>query len=673
IDEGSHSRSVSPNKRISTSGAASPTKARSRPGSAIFPSHTGVLPSYTGRNGYPGNVSPTYTGNFNASSNTRRERSGSAASNSSPPRGDYRDIDPPIFSSTSGAIKEPRLLPLPPDVFSPQNTGSFTPQATGNFTPQATGTGPFAGIFAPQPAYGVFDPTAAPFDPAATALNPNATPFDPQFIATSPFESSSSGVHVNQRPLPLPPHQGQYYQPHLVSPGGSGGDVMYSVSPTQVGAEEIGHESAAESGYESTSISGYDTARDTGADTETEQGSVSGYDTALEDTHSILTFTSDPLPTPRAFVPAEDEEELSMEALLAAQPTDAVNGVGAEAWELELGETVKRVGRVTGRTKARTRAKAKGKDSVRGVEGLFEPYPNTAVQENGQAKPIIQEREISDAELLDLVGGATASSNEQESARPADEEEEERERQAKEAKRIAEWEHARDIALEEERVREVARVVALKQEEERVKRVEEERVALEALELAETKAREQAKREADQADRDAREAALEAQELALTSSINETRKAAESLRVRVEEVEKRLHEMEVQIQQDRERKAIEDAERERAERELRQSAGWPATMDPREILRRVLAGVVVPVLGSRTPSVLTAFLAASPSAATTNSASRDHRYRTWRRQTYSPTNGGYLMLVGIGVCAVVLKVLAKRALSVGVARRVGRG
>ncbi|TFK32492.1 hypothetical protein BDQ12DRAFT_716368 [Crucibulum laeve] len=49
IDEGSHSRSVSPNKRISTSRAASPTQARCRPGNAISLSHTGVLPSYTGR------------------------------------------------------------------------------------------------------------------------------------------------------------------------------------------------------------------------------------------------------------------------------------------------------------------------------------------------------------------------------------------------------------------------------------------------------------------------------------------------------------------------------------------------------------------------------------------------------------------------------------------------
>ncbi|KXN91749.1 hypothetical protein AN958_12363 [Leucoagaricus sp. SymC.cos] len=187
-----------------------------------------------------------------------------------PSRSSYAIIDNPPLSAEDSVDqkKEPRLLPLPPPPavaaanqvdYVPFNTSpspihvqtnpgpaafgpygspqlpsqelSFAPFPSGvlPFSPQSTGTTIISQIQTPDP---------HPSSSLSTFITePQAQSFDALYVDALAAESGRSGGTV--RPLPLPPHPGQFYQT-LASSVPQGGVVMSTSSPANFGSPVTG-------------------------------------------------------------------------------------------------------------------------------------------------------------------------------------------------------------------------------------------------------------------------------------------------------------------------------------------------------------------------------------------------------------------------------------------------
>lgn len=166
--------------------------------------------------------------------------------------------------------------------------------------------------------------------------------------------------------------------------------------------------------------------------------------------------------------------------------------------------------------------------------------------------------------------------------------------------------------------------------------------------------------------------ALEAQEQQLREDVHDMRRLLEVFRGRLDEVEMRIGEME-----ERERERDKERQLRESEREETQQRQWAAEeeededgdlsiwgrIDPKLVLRSVLMRVW-PGAGAPAQHAL-------PSTPASSVAPADDRARRLRRRRASPdptsiaTIPSYVILVGIGVCAVVLRVVLKRALRSG--------
>lgn len=324
--------------------------------------------------------------------------------------------------------REPRMLPFPPTqsamlpMSPPQNVYPYPPTLTpdysgnGSFTMSSTG-------YASPPAYtGDFELGFRPH-----VYSPHSQAYMVQHNPASPSNSGSSG----KRLLPYPPVMGEA-QLHHPKPRRLVG--------TTTGADEDGLEelvegnSGAGGGYESESESRLGTLKGssvpifssgTSADAD---DTTEGYVTAFDDQSQSGTSV---------YEPAEDE--LSIEDLLASEEQDSSfkplsNSIsGVEAWEMDLGDTIKRIREETGGINSSVNAKRGSSGSVaeigrkagrgmngsmgsrragvdgikrRGIMGLFEfpgeiPVPEedsspaapVALVENHSAEDALAERE----------------------------------------------------------------------------------------------------------------------------------------------------------------------------------------------------------------------------------------------------------------------------------------
>ena len=283
-----------------------------------------------------------------------------------------------------------RLLPYPP-LLTPVHTGS------GSRSPFLSTGPPFAPI--PMDAAGLYE---LGYRHAPLPLSSSSSGSGPPFNAIPiPLGVGGPGQqqHARVRPLPLPPHNGQHLLPDPPKREGvattvtDSGIVIYHPRPRPgVGVEGL-------VGY-------YDASRETsgddvpppsddagaGPDAQAEPETEGGFDTAP----SQLSEDSG----------SADEPSMADLLLLSHSPAHPITG--AEAWELELGETVKRAGATsaggggstsgvvrTGRGR-KVRAKVRGKsieekdeDEGKGkgkAEGLGKEDNDEKVEGKGKAQ-----------------------------------------------------------------------------------------------------------------------------------------------------------------------------------------------------------------------------------------------------------------------------------------------
>ncbi|KAF8173079.1 hypothetical protein BJ912DRAFT_1147973 [Pholiota molesta] len=521
-----------------------------------------------------------------------------------------------------------------------------------------------------------------------------------------------------------------------------------------------------------------------GGDADTSQTSVEGDGTYVTPPESLASaFTSDSSPLGGA-----DEEggegERSMAELLAAQPEGAHRPAavsGAEAWELALGDTVKRVGEAQQPGPAVRKARASVVGSQReigrkaGRAGTGGTIPaavgaGTGREQGSLRRPgilgLFDEVHAEPAE--DEVNGQRAegeawkeaideSTDDADEKRRLDERRRELEAQAQDIDGKSKAVDERFKAMDEmrEQVDAKGREVEerAKDIEERMKKLDDLQIELDVRECS-LVSREEAVSHREQcvdeevelktqlkvADRDLSilraddmEAALRVREEALEQRILVVTAREEAVRLKEEsfaEREEMLHKAEESLQtaekqlDDRE-KGLADAELDLTARELRlqaqktlgeeeeekgvyaavdgeiQTPGAPPTPEQIEerptdrhtsigidILRRCWGTFFLPVIGEgHTPAFLrapcTPSTAASSSSASSASEIRDaagsprsgslhnrHRTPTWavRRDAFlgrfmggpGGLTDGYLVLMGIGVCVIVLRVLGRR-------------
>jgi len=447
----------------------------------------------------------------------------------------------------------------------------------------------------------------------------------------SPFNGRLSGDSKGKRLLPYPP---------VTAPAQLHHPRPRRLVGTNTGVADLGAEE--ETGYES-GVEGQDgtTSATSGTD---------GYNTAFETQSEGESVVSN------GTVHHQEEEELSMQALLAGQPIIPGPITGVEAWEMELGDTVKRIGggadphangknagsvseigRKTGRNAGTTGARRKP-DGVKrdGLMGLF----SAPVEES----PSVKQNGTEDEDRARLLDEREAT-----------------------------------LSLREQEVQ---------RREEAVSR-REDVVTVQEIEMLEKKTSSDnhwTSMNAQLATRDTqfeeRDRALQAKERAL--SLKEAEVSLKETQMLKQEQEARLqldglNRREAEVQEERVR--LGNKERvldELAEKESIDAALWPV---PVGLLRKCWGTFVLPIVGEeRTPG----FLSTKPSqlsnpglrspseASTSSSQGESDSTRPAPYQT-SPWNvkrdailgrragGGYLVLMSIGVCVVVLRALGRRA------------
>jgi len=707
-DEGGGRRSTSPNKSQRNSTSYSPTKEQQH---SMSNSHS---PTKTQRNLPPrGTVhdlfsfsAPSPVAGRGPSANTREESN----------------------TRTEGeeTIKSPhqaRLLPYPP-LLTPVHTGS----GSGSRSPFVSTGSPFAP--ASMDAAGLYElgyrHVPLPLSSVPTGSSGSTSPF---VAIPIPLGVGGPGQQ-HARPLPLPPpHTGQQLlldPPPLSSAaaGVAGERKREGVATTVTDSGSVIHHPRPRPGVGVEGLVGfYDVARDTSGDDvlrDTSGENVpppsddgrrpgAGPDTQTEpETETETEGGYDTAPSQQLSEDGGDEPSM-VDLLLSHSPAHPITG--AEAWELELGETVKHVGAAsageiggsavvrTGRGR-KVRAKVGGKpieekDEGKGkgeAEGTGKESTEERVEGKGKAQEGTQceedEREKEDAgderkpdlwTVFDLDpprGGQRAPAlgsgdvNDLNSPSTLDshsalDHTTEHNLTVLRATLITRQEalDQRELGLAArqegidgmvERVREVQRAVGHR--EEAVGR-REEVVGRREKEMEE---REEAvgRREREVREREDKVAELE-------QAVDERERGLDQRGSELEERSKRVEAL--------------DGEMETRSGQLGASTSAPGSNSwPIALLR----SVVFRVLGDRTSSFL--FCSCPPSSNPSSSSNPDpstttpspssappqrRPRRDWeaRRDLYLSTGGrgSYLVLVGIGVCAVVLKVLVRRLTGVG--------
>ncbi|KAF9526331.1 hypothetical protein CPB83DRAFT_908443 [Crepidotus variabilis] len=566
--------------------------------------------------------------------------------------------------------REPRMLPFPPThggMMSPTHTGGSGgyqyPQA---LTPDQSGSTTFSSTMYTSSSPAIPSDFEMGFRPRV--YSPHSQAYMVRHNPASPSNSGSGG----KRLLPFPPVTGEN-QLHHPKPRRLVG--------TNTGVDDLDEleENIVAGGYESESESRLGTIKATSSmsasDTNTD-----AYTTASEgrsgqsDTNSIFSNGT-------AYQRAEDEEEEpSMEELLASQEdisaatlSNSISGV--EAWEMELGDTVKRIGgkeslspsskanakrgsngsvaeigRKAGRNKTGTigtMGSKKDGDGLKrgGIMGLFDLQPPAeqepqGVEEEVHAAPPAEKVQQVIDDRLNLL--------------------EDRERLVRSREEA--------VTLREEDVG--RREVAFEQSRSswKMRQASEE----EQLSLGFKDVRDQAE------EIEHRERNLKAKEQAVGVKEDSLRRKEAEIRRKEEEVDsskKRVAEKEEMIVEEERRRAALDG---------MENALWPI---PLGLLRKCWGTFVLPIVGEdRTPAFLHPSVAKRPSELTeapassssstnghghqhtngaASSTSAPYRTSTWsiKRDMFlgRAPGGGYLVLMSIGVCVVALRVLSKRA------------
>ena len=219
---------------------------------------------------------------------------------------------------------QPRLLPYPP-LLTPVHAGS------GSRSPFLSTGSPFAPT--PMDAAGLYE---LGYRHAPLPLSSSSSGSGPPFGAIPiPLGVGGPGQqqHARARPLPLPPHNGQQLLPDPPKREGvattvtDSGSVIHHPRPRPgVGVEGL-------VGY-------YDVSRDTSGD----DGPPPGAGPDAQTEPEMETETEGGYDTAPSQLSEGDEPSMA-DLLLLPHHSPAAHPIrGAEAWELELGETVKRAG-----------------------------------------------------------------------------------------------------------------------------------------------------------------------------------------------------------------------------------------------------------------------------------------------------------------------------------------
>ena len=619
-----------------------------------------------------------------------------------------------------GTIKSPhqarlsphqaRLLPYPP-LLTPVHTGS------GSRSPFLSTGSPFLSTgspFAPTPidAAGLYE---LGYRHAPLPLSSSSPGSGPPFGAIPiPLGVGGPGQqhHARARPLPLPPHNGQQLLPDPPKREGvattvtDSGSVIHHPRPRPgVGVEGL-------VGYYDVPSSD-DGPRDTSGDDVPPPFDDAGAGPDAQAVPEMETETEGGYDTAPSQLSEGDEPSMA-DLLLLSHHSPAAHPIrGAEAWELELGETVKRAAGAGGSTSGiggtgvvrtgrgrKVRAKVGGKsieekdeDGEKGkAKGTWKEHAEERVEGKGKAQGEEEksdEREQEDAgeerkpdlwSVFDLDpprSGQRASS----ASGSAD----------ASALHLGAHSHTteRDVSNSTEhdltalRVTLITRQEALDQRElglaarqERIEGMDESvREAQRAVGYREEAVgrREEAVGRREQ-EVEEREMAVERREREVRAREEKVVELEEAIDERGRVLDQRGYELEERSKRVEEEMATRPPQLGglNAPTLTLGSNPWPITL---------LRSVIFRVLGDKTSSLL--FWSYPPSSSNPSSSSPNTNSSTapssispqrrprrdWeaRRDLYLSTGGrgGYLVLVGIGVCAVVLKVLVRRLSGVG--------
>ena len=471
--------------------------------------------------------------------------------------------------------------------------------------------------------------------------------------------SPSNVIHSNdkktKRLLPFPPvtREAQLHHPKPMRLVGTNSGVAESESGDENG--HVRHHSMTTSGTE-----GYETAQETQSDSD----SIAANGSAQRLEHT-------------------EEEELTIQELLSVeQGIKPISGV--EAWEMELGETVKRIGgdkidekrrgsvaeisRKAGRNPTAGRNGTSGTkrdraDSLKrgGIIGLFDPQDEVQApfQEEGGDLVDIQQNGEDTVEQ----GFATREKCLEEKERTIATRELEVGRR-EETVAVQERNLLEQKASEEERLENIRRNGEVKQSlSMREKRLEEKEWTIASREL-EVEHREEVvcgqerglcEREASEEERlstthkQLQDAALELEDRERALQFKE--KAVELKEMEVARREKDVQLQELKVKEwEKKVEAKETALEERIAKDTLAASVSPWTIMPVDLLRRCWS-----LIG---PS-------SSPSTTISSPESPHHRTSSWairRDILFGPYHsGGYFVLMSIGVCVVALRVLGKKA------------
>ena len=596
-----------------------------------------------------------------------------------------------------------RLLPYPP-LLTPVHTGS------GSRSPFLSTGSPFAPT--PMDAAGLYELgyRHAPL-PLSSSSSGSRSPF-----GAIPIPLGVGQQHARVRPLPLPPHNGQHL---LVDPplgvGGGGEGKREGVATTVTDSGSVIHHPRPRPGVGVEGLVGYyDVSRERSSDDGPPSSDDAGPGPDTQTEPEMETETEGGYDTAPSQLSEGDEPSMA-DLLLLSHHSPATHPIrGAEAWELELGETVKRAGAMssgvggstsgvvrTGRGR-KVRGKVGGKsieekdededegkgkaegigkeDDEERVEGKGKAREGTKGEEeksverekedageerkpdlwsvfnldpprSGQrASSALRSQDVDDSSALDSHSRTTEQdlSNSTEHDLTALRTTLTTRQEALDQRELGLAARQERIEGMDERVREVQRAVGYREEavgrrEEAVGRREKE---------VEEREKEVERREREVREREEKVAELE-------QEADERGRALDRREIELEDRSKRVEE-----------------DKETCSTRLRGltaptlalgSTSWPITL---------LRSVVFRVLGDKTSSFPffscpTSSKPNSSTATTPTSSIHPQRRprRDWeaQRDLYLSTGGrgSYLVLVGIGVCAVVLKVLVRRLTGVG--------
>ncbi|KIM37341.1 hypothetical protein M413DRAFT_277759 [Hebeloma cylindrosporum] len=397
-------------------------------------------------------------------------------------------------------------------------------------------------------------------------------------------------------------------------------------------------------------------------------------------------------------VSEDREHEPSIEELLArgstaSTPSPSANKIsGVEAWEMELGETVKRIS---------------GSTSSAPFESPFALSKSMGVTSGSAASAEIGRKAArkADAEVHATTGTGRRGKDLKRGAgimnlfAPLGGPDEENEAEVRSSMKEEDaQDEARDQADKLDHQQLTQREEKLARREERVamreKAVEEREIAvLSREELVDGRETVVAQLDRDVSDRglalDERESAISLREFALAQrestlleQESELLTLESGLLVRQAELVQREAELAGQLERvetemeesvkelerarDIERERERAAEAERVQRDEREPLENQRGSAPVEMLKRLWGAYVLPIVGEeRTPEFLKN---TTPDPPTSQDAPRQISPRVIRRDFFLGrfTGGGYLVLMSVGVCAFVLRVvLGRRALGLG--------